>query len=197
MTTTISDTILARLDQEKRLINTTVSGPSTLAGRYQYRGELAVKLGTSTEREARPPEIKAEQVLLSAQAGQTALPFFACFLWSFEHLAPLTELLGDMLGPEGKYFAYCSNIDLAAKYRVQMGQATFYILPLEESTVYNEMLDLLKIDKDAVKKKDSMGKLDVMINTVAKFKANYETITFERGLEVMGPVKDPAEGRPV
>jgi hypothetical protein len=102
-----------------------------------------------------------------------------------------------MLGPDGKYFAFCSNIDLAAKYRVQMGQATFFILPLEESTVYNEMLDLLNLDRDSVKKKDAVGKLDVMINAVPKFKANYETITYQHGLEVMGPVKDPAEGRPV
>jgi hypothetical protein len=59
------------------------------------------------------------------------------------------------------------------------------------------MLDLLNLDRDSVKKKDAVGKLDVMINAVPKFKANYETITYQRGLEVMGPVKDPAEGRPV
>lgn len=197
MTTSISDTNLARLEQEKRLINSSVSGPSQLAGRYVYRGELALKLPTITERESRPPDIKAEQVLLAAQAGQSELPFFACFLWSFEHLAPLVDVMGDMLGAGGKYFAFCSNIDLASKFSVTMGQATFYVLPLDESTVWNEMLDLLNLDRDSLKKRDAIGKLDVLINAVPKFKGKYEPISYERGLEVMGPVRDPAENRPV
>lgn len=197
MTTSIEETPLARLEKENRLLNATVKAASPIAGRFVYRGELAVKLAPSTERESRPPEIKAEQLLASAQAGQKTLPFLACFLWSFEHLGNLRELLGDMLGPDGKYFAFCSNIDLAAQYKVPLGDVTFFVLPLEESTVYNEMLDLVNLDKDSIKKKDAVGKLDVLFDKAGKFKANWEEISFQRGLEVMGPVKDPAEGRPV
>jgi len=195
--TSIAETPLARLENEARLINATVKAPSTVAGRFLYRGEIAVKFAPVTERESRPPELKAEQVVLSTQAGQPALPFFACYLLSFESLLPLSELLGDMLGPNGKYFAFCSNIDLAAKYRVPIGNATFFVLPLDESTVYNEMLELVKVDRDSLKKKDVNGKLDVLINAVAKFSGNYEQITYERGLQLMGPVKDPGENRPV
>ena len=197
MTTTIEDTPLARLERENRLINATVKAASPVAGRFVYRGELAVKFAPSTERESRPPEIKAEQVLASAQAGQPRLPFLACFLWSFEHLGHVRELLSDMLGPDGKYFAFCSNIDLAAKYKVPLGDVTFFVLPLEESTVYNEMLELVGLDKDSIKKKDAVGKLDVLIDKAARFKGGWQEISFQRGLELMGPVKDPGEGRPV
>jgi len=195
--TSIADTPLAKLEQEERLINATVKSPSVISGRFLYRGELAIKFAPVTERERRPPEIKAEQVLAAAQQGENALPFLAFYLLSFESLKPLTELLDGMLSPKGKYFAFCSNIDLAAKYRVKMGDALFYVLPLEESTVYNELLELVRIDRDAVKKKDANGKLDVLVNAVAKFSANYEEITYEHGLSVMGPVKDPGENRPV
>jgi hypothetical protein len=195
--TSIEETPLARLEGANRLINSTVKAGSPIAGRFVYRGELAVKLGQATEREVRPPELKAEQVLACAKAGQQTLPFFACFVWSFEHLAEVRELLGDMLGADGKYFAFCSNIDLAAKYRVPLGDALFYVLPLEESTVYNELLDLVNLDKDSLKKKDAIGKLDTLFDKAAKFKANWEEISFQRGLELMGPVKDPGEGRPV
>ena len=133
--TSIEDTPLSRLEGANRLINATVKAGSPIAGRFVYRGELAVKLGQSTEREARPPEIKAEQVLACAQAGQKTLPFFACFVWSFEHLAQLRELLGDMLGADGKYFAFCSHIDLAAKYRLPLGDALFHVLPVGSTPV--------------------------------------------------------------
>jgi hypothetical protein len=195
--TSIADTPLAQLEKEGRLINATVKSPSTVAGRFLYRGELAIKFTPATEREQRPPELKAEQVLASTKDGESSLPFFAAYLLSFESLKPLTELLGGLLGAQGKYFAFCSNIDLAAKYRCKIGDALFYILPLDESTVFNEMLELVRIDRDSIKKKDASGKLDALVNAVAKFNANYQEITYEQGLSLMGPVKNPGENRPV
>ncbi len=106
-------------------------------------------------------------------------------------------MLGDALAPRGKYFVFCSNIDLAAKYQVLMGGATFCALPLDESTVYNEMLDLLRIDKNALKKFDTAGKLDAIVSGAAKSRQDFQVITFEQGLGLMGPVRDPGEGRPV
>jgi hypothetical protein len=195
--TSIAETPLARLENEARLINATVKAPGTQAKRFLYRGELAIKFAQVTERESRPPELKAEQVIASATAGEKELPFFSCYLLSFESLAPMTALLGDMLGANGKYFAFCSNIDLAAKYRVKMGNATFFVLPLEESTVYNELLELVNLDRDGLKKRDANGKVEAIVNAVAKFSPKYEEITYERGLQVMQAPKDPGANRPV
>ena len=68
---------------------------------------------------------------------------------------------------------------------------------LDESTVYNELLELLKVDRDSLKKKDPAGKLEVIVNAVKKFNPKYEPITYEQGLKIMGPVKDPGANRPV
>ncbi|MET0389520.1 MAG: hypothetical protein ABW321_26340 [Polyangiales bacterium] len=195
--TSIADTPLARFETEGRLINPVIKDASKVAGRFLYRGELAVKLATRTERESRPPELKAEQVIAASQAGEKSLPFAAFYLLSFESLKPTAELLGDALGPDGKYFAFCSNIDLAQKYRVALNGVTFNILPLDESTVYNELLELLRIDRDSLKKLDALGKIDAIVNAVPKFKASYPEITYEKGLEVMQEVKNPGENRPV
>ncbi|HET8932478.1 MAG TPA: hypothetical protein VFN67_03515 [Polyangiales bacterium] len=109
-----------------------------------YRGELAVKLAVITEREKRPPELKVEQVLLATDAQSRKLSFFAAYMLSFESLAPLAELLGDMLTPHGKYFAFCNNIDLSMRFQVSLHGATFYVLPLDESSVFNELLESMK-----------------------------------------------------
>jgi hypothetical protein len=86
--TPIEETCLSRLDTQGRLMNTTVLAESTSTpGRWLFRGDLAVKFAVLSEREKRPPELKVEQVLLSAQGG--TLPFFAAYMLSFESLAPL------------------------------------------------------------------------------------------------------------
>jgi hypothetical protein len=78
-----------------------------------------------------------------------------------------------------------------------MGGATFYILPLDESTVNNEILELLRIEKTDLKKLDTASKLDIIADKALQFSANYPEITYEEGLALMGPVRNPNENRPV
>jgi hypothetical protein len=194
--TAMTETCLTELEAQGRLMNAMVQGPSTVvAGRSLFRGDLAVKFAATTEREKRPPELKVEQVLLAAEAG--TLPFFAAYMLSFESLLPLAEVLAPMLSPEGKYFAFCNNIDLSSRYQVPMGNATFYVLPLDESSVFNELIELLKLDKDRMKKLGAAEKLEAIMAGSAKFNKTYERISYARGLELMGPVRDPGENRPV
>lgn len=196
--TAIEETCLARLHSEERLISPAVCAASaTVPGRFVYRGDLAVKFAPTTEREKRPPALKVEQVLLATDKSSSKLSFFAAYMLSFESLAPLAELLCDMLSPEGKYFAFCNNIDLSAKFQLPLQGATFYVLPLDESSVWNELLELLKIDKNAMKKLSSNEKVDAVASAVEKLNRRYEVISYQRGLELMGPVKDPGENRPV
>lgn len=195
--TILEETAFARLEREGRLLNPVLKSESKLPGRFLFRGELALKFQTLTADEKRPPLLKAEQVLAVGQAGDATFPFLAAYLLSFESLRDVAEVLGDTLSPAGKYFIFCNNIDLGSKYQVPMGGVTFYVLPLDESTVYNEMLELLRMDKNDLKKLDPGGKVDAVADAARKFKQKYEEISFERGLEVMGPVRDPGENRPV
>jgi hypothetical protein len=194
--TTMEETCLARLETQGRLMNAMVQAASpTIAGRSLFRGDLAVKFAATTELEKKPPELKVEQVLLAAE-GST-LPFFAAYMLSFESLAPLVDVLGDLLTADGKYFAFCNNIDLGSRYQVPMGKATFFVLPLDESSVFNELVELLKLDKDRLKKVGPLEKVETIATAAGKFKKSFDVISYERGLEVMGPVRDPGENRPV
>jgi hypothetical protein len=183
--TSIAETPLARLENEHRLINGNVKDAGSAPGSFLFRGELAIKHGQSGEVASAVPDLKADQVMISAVAGQKELPFYTCHLVSFASLKPMAELLGDMLGANGKYFAFCSNISYPAKYRVTMGAATFYVLPLEENPAFNELLELLNIERSSIKKLGLVGKLESVANSASAFKPNYEQITYERGLEVM------------
>ena len=190
-------TAFARLETEKRLLNPVLKAPTHKPGRFGFRGELALKFAPKVADEARPPEYCAEQVLAVAQEGVPTIPFLAAYLHSFEYLKPLTEVLGETLSPAGKYFIYCDNLDLLAKYEITYGGATFYVQAIDEAGVYNELLELLYLEKSTLKKLDTAGKLDAVADTALKFETKFEKISFEDGLKVMGPVRNKGANRPV
>ena len=195
--TKITDTAFARLEAEGRLTNPVHKGPTKKPGRFGFRGGLALKFAPKVADEARPPELIADQVMAIAVEGSPTIPFLACYLHSFEYLKPLAEVLGDFLSPAGKYFCYCNNIDLLKRYSVEYNGVSFYILPIDEANVYNELLELLYLEKNDLKKLDTAAKLDKVADTALKFSDKFPPLSYEEGLKLMGPVRNRNENRPV
>ena len=146
--------------------------------------------------EKRPPELKFDQVMSVADAGAPTISFLAGVAPSLEHLKLLCEVLGDKLSATGKYFFFASNLDIAQRFQIVYGGATFWVLPLDEATVYNELLELFCIERGDLKKLDTAGKLSAVAHGAAKFNARFKEISFDEGLKVMGPIK-VRENRPV
>jgi hypothetical protein len=195
--TTIEKTALGRLDQEGRLLNAVLKSPTTKPGRFGFRGDIALKFQPQVADEKRPPDFSIEQVLTMAQEGEGTIPILAGYLHSFAYLEAVSEVLDGLLSQTGTYFMYCNNIDLLAKYRVSVGNINFHILPCDESTVWKEMLDLMCIDKNDIKKLDTAGKLDYVLDAALGLDPGFQTITYEEGLALMQPVKNRNENRPV
>ncbi|TCT07858.1 hypothetical protein [Aquabacter spiritensis] len=196
-TVTIGETALSRLDREGRLLNAVLKAPTRTPGRFGFRGDIALKFQVQVADEKRPPDFSIEQVLTVVQAGEPTIPILVGYLHSFAYLAVAAEVLDGLLGPDGTYFMFCNNIDLLAKYKVTIGGVTFHVLPCDESTVWKEMLDLMSIDKNDIKKLDTAGKLDYLLDAARGFDGKYDVISFEDGVARMEPVKNRNENRPV
>lgn len=195
--TSIDTTALNRLEQEHRLLNAVLKAPTTKPGRIGFRGDIALKFQQQLADEKRPPEYSIEQVFAIAQEGEATIPFLAGYLHSFAYLEDVSKILSGLLSSSGTYFLFCNNIDLLAKYRVTLDGITFNILPLDESTVWVEMLELIGIDKNDVKKLSTGGKLDYLADKAMGYVTDYETTSFKDGLTKMGPIKNRNENRPV
>jgi hypothetical protein len=195
--TDITKTAFARLEAEKRLVNPVLKAPTKKAGRYGFRGEIALKFAPKLADEARPPELKADQVMAIAEEGNPTIPVLACYLHSFEYLETLTEVLAETLSPTGKYFCYCDNMPLLKRYQVEKNGVSFYILPIDEANVNNELLELLYLEKNDLKKLDTAGKLDKVADTAVKFNDKFPPLTYEEGLKLMGPLRNRNANRPV
>jgi len=135
--------------------------------------------------------------LTVAQEGEATIPVLAGYLHSFAYLADVAKVLDGALTSKGSYFIFCNNIDLLAKYRTKLGNITFHVLPCDESTVWKEMLDLVGVDKNDIKKLDTAGKLDYLLDAAKGVDADYAEISYEEGLARMEPVKNRNENRPV
>lgn len=195
--TTIERTALGRLEEEGRLLNAVLKSGTKKEGRFGFRGDIALKFQAQVADEKRPPDYSIEQVLTAAQEGESTIPVLAGYLHSFGYLADVAQVLDGALKPDGAYFMFCNNIDLLAKYRTKIGDITFRVLPCDESTVWKEMMELAGVDKNDIKKLDTAGKLDVVLDAAQRLEANYQEISFEDGLAKMEPVKNRNENRPV
>ena len=189
----MSTSVLAALDQQKRLLSPVYKGVLKKADEG-FRGEIALKFATQLADEARPPEIAAFQTMFSITGGK--FDFIACELESLAYLENLRTVLGDYLKPEGQYFAFAGNVDISKKYAITLDGIPFNVLPLDEATVYNELLDLIGLERNDLKKLDTAAKLDKIKEAAVKYKGKFPAITFEQGKQEMGPIRIP-ENRPV
>ncbi|MHB1230565.1 MAG: hypothetical protein ACYCY3_09705 [Halothiobacillus sp.] len=194
---TIARTAFTPLEQHKRLQNPVFKGEINPQGRLGFRGEIAIKFAPSIADEARPPEIVAQQVITGAEPGQEKINFLTCYLLSFGYLEALVDVLGESLDAAGKYFMFCNNIDLSKRYSINYRGIHFYILPIEEATVYNEILELLYLERNDLKKLDTAGKVNRIMDSALKFEAKFPESSFEECLATMGPVRNPGANRPV
>lgn len=92
--------------------------------------------------------------------------------------------------------AFAGNLDISKKHRIDMNGIPFNVLPLDEATVYNELLDLFYLEKGDLKKMSGEEKIDAIVNAAAGFNGKFPVIAFTQAVAEMGPVK-VAENRPV
>jgi len=194
----LEDTAFGKLTAEHRLLNAVLKEPMPKAGCYGFRGDIALAFQDQLADEARPPAYSVEQVLAVADAATGKIPVLVGYLHNFAWLKDAGEVLGDYATPEGKYVFFVNNIDFLKKYRVMLTpEVTAYILPLDESTVWKETLELVDIDKNDVKKMSGAEKLEYVLGKVATFTADYPEMTYEEGVATMEPVRNRNENRPV
>lgn len=192
----ITTTPFAQLDAAERLLSPVHKGATSKPGRFGFRGEIALEFQKALADEKRPPAVKFDQVMMISEAGSSTIPFLAGYAVSLASLPTLCDLLGDILSPTGQYFFFASNLDISKKFRIPYGGATFWVMPLDESTVYKEMVDLLRMDNGDLKKLDTGAKIDAIADKAARFSEKWPEISMAEGLKIMDPVKI-RENRPV
>lgn len=194
----MEDTAFGILDAQHRLFNAVLKEPLPKAGTFGFRGDIALAFQDQVADEARPPAYSIEQILAVADAATGKIPVLTGYLHDFTWLKDTGEVLADFLTAEGTYLFFVNNIDFLKSYTVMLpGGVTARILPLDESTVWKETLELAGIEKNDIKKMSGAEKLEYVLNRLAETKMAYPEITYEEGVATMEPVRNRNENRPV
>ena len=160
-------------DLDARLLKPTHKGPTHVAGRTAFRGEIRLT-------DAESPALTA--AIASADANDAGLTFLAGQLETFSQLPVLVEALNGALVASGKYFIYIADVKRGDRYQIAFGEALVYVLPYDDVSVYNELIDFFYLDKTKMKKFDTAAKIDALAEGAAKYGESFPNLTYEEGL---------------
>ena len=174
MTTTNASPAFQRLEAEGRLLKPALNGPTHVADRFGFRGEIALTI---------EPPVMLTAAIATANDAEASLSFLAGSLSTYKQLPALIEALGANIKAGGKYFIYVSDLDRASRYQIEFNGISFYVLPIDDTSVYNELIDFLYLDKNKMKKMDTADKVDAIADAALNYTQTYEIISFEEGLK--------------
>lgn len=172
--TAVADTPFAALDSEGRLLKPTLSADTHVSGRFGYRGEIAYE-GADTI---------LKEVFAVSESGKPAIGFLAGSIEQYESLPKLVETFGPAFDGEGKYFIYVADLPQGNRFCIRFGDIKIFAIFIDESSVYNELIDTFYVDKVKLKKFDTSAKLDALADVGLKYDelSGYSEVSFEEGL---------------
>lgn len=162
-----------RLAAEGRLLKPAFQGPTHSAGRYGFRGEIGLSDDAS---------LSLTAVFAAAAEQSAGLDFLAGQLAAFSELPALVEALGEALIPGGKYFIYVGDVKRGDRMEVSFGPTKLRVLPFDDVSVYNELIEFLYLDKAKMKKYDTPAKIDAIADGAAGYDEAFAQCGYEEGL---------------
>lgn len=154
------------------------------AGIEGYRGDLILIPGEMVGDKQMPPKLNAKQVIMLLKEGKIDL--LCAYIPAISDIENLFALIGDAMHADGKYFIYTDNADktMTTEYK----GCTLHIYQLDESTVWNETLDLASLSKGDMKGLDNGEKIALIYDELKTFKGK-DVIAYEEALKNVFAVK--------
>ncbi|MEJ2500228.1 MAG: hypothetical protein P8Y65_03725 [Campylobacterales bacterium] len=130
---------------------------------YGYRGSLVITPGKVLSADKQlPPKATATQVILVTDSD--TVDFIACELETLDFFEPFVERYKEVLSPDGLYLLFVTDLDADGKFEYE--GFTFYAFSLDESSVWNELLDHADLSKGDLKKLSAEEKIDTVYDEI-------------------------------
>lgn len=160
-------------------------------GLFGYRGNLIVEAGKQISPDrVLPPKIQAKQVIMVT--NEDSIEFLACELESFGHFEPMFEKYKSFFSPSGINILYVIDLDDSGTFTYE--GITFNAFVLDESSVWNEVLDMLNLEKNSLKKANPAEKIEAVYDEAKISDVSATTRTYEEMVKLIGTNKKKLMG---
>ncbi len=172
--TDISATPFAALEASGSLLKPQLKADTEVAGRFGYRGDIAYD----------GPEVFIRDVFAVSQ-DKPAISFLAGSIKELQSIPKIVSHFGPALDASGVYMLYVFDAPRGARWHVDVNGIKFFIVFIDDTSVYNELIDIFYVDKVKLKKYSTTQKLDALADVGVKFDKieDYEAITWEEALK--------------
>lgn len=173
---------------------TSVLGATSESDKFAFRGDLVLKDGElreGSERDRKTPEFVIHQAV--ALASSDKLLFVSGLFYELDKLAMFVEKYKDALTPDTLLLFYVENI--AEKMKVSLDGYTFQLVPYPDGMVWNELLEMLYIEKSDLKGQSAEDKVITLFEAAKDFDTKTAAIGFDEALhKTVEVVKDLSAG---
>jgi len=143
---------------------------------YGYRGSLVITPGKIMSADKQlPPKATATQTILVTNSD--TIDFIACELETLDFFEPFVEMYKDFLTPGGLYIIFVTDLDGDGKFEYK--GAIFNAFALDESSVWNELLDHADLSKGDLKKASAEEKIDTVYDEIKASKLRIPDKTYD------------------
>ncbi len=143
---------------------------------YGYRGSLVITPGQILSADKQlPPKATATQTILVSNSD--IIDFIACELETLDFFEPFVERYKEVLSPNGLYILFVTDLDGDGKFTYE--GLTFYAFSLDESSVWNELLDHADLPKGDLKKASAEEKIDIVYDEIKTTTLRIKDKTYE------------------
>jgi hypothetical protein len=147
-----------------------------------YRGILVVEEGKEISSTRKlPPKIQAKQAIVVCD---DKIKFFACELESFEHFKPMFEKYKEFFSADSLNILYVINLDGEGTFEYEGVKFTAYVL--DESSVWNELLELADLEKGDMKKLSAEEKIEKLYEELLDSDTDETAKTYDEMYAMMG-----------
>ena len=156
-----------------------------------YRGALIVEEGKKlSETKVMPPKAQAKQVIMISENEK--IKFFACELETFGYFEQFFEKYKEFFDANSVNLLYVIDLDANGVFEYQ--GVKFSAFMLDESSVWNEVLDYFSLEKGELKKLSNEEKLEKIYDELATMSVESVDKTYDEMLALMGTTKKSLMG---
>lgn len=160
------------------------------AGRSGYRGALVITEGKVLSADKQlPPKATLKQAVMTA--GNDTIEFVAGELETMDFFEPFVEKYKDYLG-DGLYLLYIVDLDKDVSFTY--AGITFQAFVLDESSVWNELVELGDLQKSELKRLDAGEKIDAVADAVKSEGVSLSEVSYDEFKGLKSGVKSEKFG---